>query len=58
MRRHFTDIEDSRLLRRSNLILDRLFCNSVHSIRQITQNESECKAFIVFIRIIESQNQN
>lgn len=50
MRRHFTDIEDSRLLRRSNLILDSLFCNSVHSIRQITQNESECKAFYRFLQ--------
>ncbi|WP_236455507.1 MULTISPECIES: IS4 family transposase [Flavobacterium] len=58
MRRHFTDIEDSRLLRRSNLILDSLFCNSVHSIRQITQNESECKAFYRFLqnnRISESK---
>ena len=58
MRRHFTDIEDSRLLRRSNLILDSLFCNSVHSIRQITQNESKCKAFYRFLknnRISESK---
>lgn len=58
MRRYFTDIEDSRLLRRSNLILDSLFCNSVHSIRQITQNESECKAFYRFLqnnRVSESK---
>ena len=44
MRRHFTAIKDARLLRRSNLIPDRLFRTCVHSIRQLTQNDSECKA--------------
>ena len=49
MRRHFTAIKDARLLRRSNLIPDRLFRTCVHSIRQLTQNDSECKAVYRFV---------
>ena len=50
MRRHFTDIKDARLLKRSNLILDSLFHNCVHSIRQLTQNDSQCKAVYRFLQ--------
>lgn len=58
MRRYFTDIDDSRLLKRSNLILDSLFHNCVHSIRQLTQSDSECKAVYRFLqnkRVSESK---
>jgi len=58
MRRHFTDIEDYRLLKRGNLILDSLFRNCVHSIRQLTQSDSECKAIYRFLqnnRVSESR---
>ncbi|HEX8575256.1 MAG TPA: transposase DNA-binding-containing protein, partial [Flavobacterium sp.] len=50
MRRHFTAIKDARLLRRSNLILDSLFHTCVHSIRQLTQSDSECKAVYRFLQ--------
>jgi hypothetical protein len=50
MQRYFTDINDSRLLKRSNLILDSLFRNCVHSIRQLTQSDSECKAIYRFLQ--------
>lgn len=58
MQRYFTDIDDSRLLKRGNLILDSLFHNCVHSVRQLTQSDSECKAVYRFLqnkRISESQ---
>lgn len=48
--RKLNDIKDSRLLKRGNIILDKLFKNSVHSIRQITQNDSEAKSFYRFLQ--------
>lgn len=48
--RQFIDIKDSRLLKRGNIILDKLFKNSVHSIRQITQSDSEAKSFYRFLQ--------
>lgn len=35
---------------RGNSILNRLFCNSVHSIRQLASNDSEAKAFYRFLQ--------
>lgn len=48
--RQLIDIKDSRLLKRGNIILDKLFKNSVHSIRQITQSDSEAKSFYRFLQ--------
>ena len=48
--RQLTDIKDLRLLKRGNIILDKLFKNSVHSIRQITQRDSEAKSFYRFLQ--------
>ncbi|MEP6930186.1 MAG: IS4 family transposase [Flavobacterium sp.] len=48
--RQLNDIKDSRLLKRGNIILDKLFKNSVHSIRQITQSDSEAKSFYRFLQ--------
>ncbi|TAF68449.1 MAG: hypothetical protein EAZ58_08895 [Flavobacterium sp.] len=44
-------MKDLRLLKRGNTILDKLFKNSVHSIRQITQSDSEAKSFYRFYKI-------
>lgn len=51
--RYLGDLKDKRLLNRGNSILNRLFCNSVHSIRQLATNDSEAKAFYRFL-----QNEN
>lgn len=48
--RQLRDIKDQRLLKRGNIILDKLFKNSVHSIRQITQSDSEAKSFYRFLQ--------
>lgn len=48
--RQLSDIKDQRLLKRGNIILDKLFKNSVHSIRQITQSDSEAKSFYRFLQ--------
>lgn len=48
--RQLSDIKDHRLLKRGNIILDKLFKNSVHSIRQITQSDSEAKSFYRFLQ--------
>jgi hypothetical protein len=48
--RQLSDIKDLRLLKRGNIILDKLFKNSVHSIRQITQSDSEAKSFYRFLQ--------
>lgn len=37
-------------MNRGNSILNRLFCNSVHSIRQLATNDSEAKAFYRFLQ--------
>ena len=48
--RYLSDIKDERLLKRGNSILNRLFCNSIHSIRQLAVNDSEAKAFYRFLK--------
>jgi hypothetical protein len=48
--RRFSDLKDQRLLKRGNIIFDKLFKNSVHSIRQITQSDSEAKAIYRFLQ--------
>ncbi|TXD93681.1 hypothetical protein ES724_09655, partial [Gillisia hiemivivida] len=50
MKRGFTDLEDKRLVYRGNKILSDLFSKSVHSIRQISRNESEAKAVYRFLQ--------
>jgi hypothetical protein len=47
--RHLVDLQDKRLLKRGNLLLNRLFSNSLHSIRQLAANDSEAKAFYRFL---------
>jgi len=47
--RYVADIKDKRLLKRGNSILNRLFSNSVHSIRRLAANDSEGKAFYRFL---------
>ena len=48
--RYLADIKDKRLLKRGNSILNRLFSNSIHSIRQLAANDSEAKAFYRFLQ--------
>ena len=48
--RYFEDLKDKRLLNRGNSILNRLFSSSVHSIRQLAQNDSEAKAMYRFLQ--------
>ncbi|HET6990140.1 MAG TPA: IS4 family transposase [Bacteroidia bacterium] len=48
--RHFEELKDKRLLDRSNSILNRLFANSIYSIRQLAQNDSEVKAMYRFLQ--------
>jgi hypothetical protein len=50
MQRSFTDLEDIRLVTRGNKVLSDLFSKSVHSIRQISRNESDAKAFYRFLQ--------
>ncbi len=48
--RHFENLSDKRLLNRSNSILNRLFSNGVHSIRQLARNDSEAKSIYRFLQ--------
>lgn len=48
--RYLGDLKDKRLMSRGNSILNRLFYNSVHSIRQLASNDSEAKAFYRFLQ--------
>jgi hypothetical protein len=48
--RYLEDIKDKRLLKRGNSILNRLFSNSVHSIRRLASNDAEAKAFYRFLQ--------
>jgi hypothetical protein len=48
--RYLADLKDKRLLNRGNSILNRLFSNSVYSIRQLANNDSEAKAFYRFLQ--------
>ena len=49
-KRGFSQLSDKRLIKRGNKILDDLFSKSIHSIRQITNNESDAKAFYRFLQ--------
>jgi hypothetical protein len=48
--RHFENIKDKRLLNRGNSILNRLFVNSIYSIRQLASSDSEAKAMYRFLQ--------
>lgn len=48
--RYFEDLKDKRLLNRGNSILNRLFSNSVYSIRQLASSNSEAKAMYRFFQ--------
>jgi hypothetical protein len=48
--RYFEDIKDKRLLNRGNSILNRLFANSIYSIRQLAESDSEAKAIYRFLQ--------
>lgn len=48
--RHFKEFKDKRLLNRGNSILNRLFSNSIHSIRQLSSSDSEAKAMYRFLQ--------
>lgn len=48
--RHFENIKDKRLLNRGNSILNRLFANSIYSIRQLASSDSEAKAMYRFLQ--------
>ncbi|MFC3559965.1 IS4 family transposase [Pedobacter jamesrossensis] len=50
MQREFTDLRDHRLLFRGNKILNDLFSRSVHSIRQLTDDEASAKGFYRFLQ--------
>jgi hypothetical protein len=49
-KRELTDLEDLRLVYRGNKILEDLFSKSVHSIRQLTRDESSAKGFYRFLQ--------
>ena len=48
--RHFEDLKDKRLLKRSNSILNRLFANSIHLIRQLASSDSDAKGICRFLQ--------
>ena len=48
--RYFEDLKDKRLLNRGNSILNRLFANSIYSIRQLAESDSEAKAIYRFLQ--------
>lgn len=48
--RHFEELKDKRLLNRGNSILNRLFANSIYSIRQLASSDSEAKAIYRFLQ--------
>lgn len=48
--RHFEDLKDKRLLKRSNSILNRLFANSIHLIRQLASSDSDAKGIYRFLQ--------
>jgi hypothetical protein len=48
--RAFTQFEDLRLVKRGNKILSDLFRKSIYSIRQLTKDDSDAKAFYRFLQ--------
>jgi hypothetical protein len=49
-KRELTDLEDLRLVYRGNKILGDLFSKNIHSIRQLTVDESSAKGFYRFLQ--------
>jgi hypothetical protein len=49
-KREFTELDDLRLIYRGNKILGDLFSKSVHSIRQIAEDEAAAKGFYRFLQ--------
>ncbi|WP_315821691.1 transposase DNA-binding-containing protein [Paraflavitalea speifideaquila] len=49
-KREFTELDDLRLLYRGNKILGDLFSKGVHSIRQLSSDESSAKGFYRFLQ--------
>lgn len=49
-KRELTDLDDLRLVYRGNKILGNLFSKSVHSIRQLADDESSAKGFYRFLQ--------
>lgn len=49
-KREFSDLDDLRLVYRGNRILSDLFSRSVHSIRQIANDEPAAKGFYRFLQ--------
>lgn len=49
-KREFTELADLRLVNRGNKILGDLFSKSVHSVRQITEDETSAKGFYRFLQ--------
>lgn len=49
-KREFTELADLRLVNRGNKILGDLFSKSVHSVRQISENETSAKGFYRFLQ--------
>jgi len=50
LKRELTDLDDLRLVYRGNKILGDLFSKSIHSVRQLTGNESAAKGFYRFLQ--------
>ncbi|WP_262889159.1 transposase DNA-binding-containing protein, partial [Flavobacterium bizetiae] len=48
--RYFENLKDKRLLNRGNSILNRLFANSIYSIRQLAESDAEAKAIYRFLQ--------
>lgn len=48
--RYFENLKDKRLLNRGNSILNRLFANSIYSIRQLEESDAEAKAIYRFLQ--------
>lgn len=49
-KREFTELPDQRLVNRGNKILGDLFSKSVHSIRQLSEDETSAKGFYRFLQ--------
>lgn len=49
-KRGFTDLPDERLIKRGDKVLRDLFSKGCHSIRQLTADESDAKAFYRFLQ--------
>jgi hypothetical protein len=52
--RYLSDIKDKRLLKRGNSILNRLFSNSVHAVRQLVLNLGHAQVQALQLHIADS----